>query len=116
SGTPAAEARKVPMRSRSEQLVAHKNDRRVDLSGNVQIDDEQRQMTSENASMFFDANKKVERVEAENKIVLNERPTQRKATGDKATYLVSKRMIYLHGSPATVTSVNGTTSAQNFVM
>jgi LPS export ABC transporter protein LptC/lipopolysaccharide transport protein LptA len=116
SGNPAAEARKVPMRSRSEQLVAHKNDRRVDLSGNVQIDDEQRQMTSENASMFFDANKKIERIEAENKIVLYEQPTQRKATGDKAQYMVAKRMIYLHGSPSTVTSPSGTFSGQDISM
>jgi len=113
SGSPTAEARKVPMKSRSEQLVARKNDRRIDLSGGVQFDDEARQMTSENASMFFDANKKIDRVEADGKVVLNEAPTQRKATGDKATYLVIKKMVYLHGAPATVTSPSGSFSGQN---
>jgi lipopolysaccharide transport protein LptA len=113
SGNPAAEARRVPMKSRSEQLVARKNDRRIDLSGSVQIDDEQRQVSAENASIFFDANKKIDRVEAENKVVLNEAPTQRKATGDKATYHVAKKMVYLHGQPATVTSPSGTFSGQN---
>lgn len=113
SGNAAAEPRKVPMKSRSEQLVAHKNDRRIDLSGNVQIDDEQRQLTSENASLFFDASKKVDHVDATNKVVLNEAPTQRKATGDKATYLVTKKMIYLHGTPATVVSPTGTLNGEN---
>jgi len=113
---PGGEARKTPMKSRSEQLVARKNDRRIDLSGSVQIDDDQRQMTSENATLFFDANKKIDHVEAENKIVLIEQPTQRRATGDKATYLVTKKMIYLHGSPATVTSPTGTFSGQNISM
>ncbi len=109
SGSPAAEARKVPMKSRSEQLVARKAERRIDLSGTVQIDDDQRQLTSDNASMFFDTNKKIERVEAENKIVLTEQPTQRKATGDKAKYLVQTKMVYLHGSPAVVSQPNGNT-------
>jgi len=113
SGNPAAEARKVPMKSRSEQLVARKNERRIDLTGSVQIDDEQRNMTSDAASMFFDANKKIERVEAENKVVLIEQPAQRKFTGDKATYLVTKKMVYMHGSPATVTAPNGTFTGQN---
>ena len=106
----AAEARKTPMKSRSEQLIARKTDRRIDLSGSVQIDDEQRHLASERASLFFDPNKRVERVEAEGKVVLTEEPTQRKAAGDKATYLVTKRLVYIYGSPATVTAPNETIS------
>ena len=116
SGNPAAEARKVPMKSRSETMIAHKNDRRIDLAGNVEIDDEARQMTAENATLYFDANKKVDHVDADGKIVLVEQPTQRRATGDKATYLVQKKMIYLHGNPATVTAPNGSYSGQNITM
>jgi lipopolysaccharide export system protein LptA len=116
TGNPVGEARKSPMKSRSEQLIARKNDRRIDLSGSVQIDDEQRQMTSENASIFFDTNKKIERVEAEKNIVLTEAATQRKATGDKATYLVTKKMIFLRGSPAVVTSPSGSLPGENISM
>ena len=55
-----AEQRKVPMQSKSDVLIAHKGDRRIDLNGNVQIDDgEQRHLSSERASFFFDANKKL---------------------------------------------------------
>jgi lipopolysaccharide export system protein LptA len=114
TGTP--EQRKTPVMSRSDQLMAHKNDRRIELTGGVKIDDEQRHLTSEHATFFFDANRRAERIEAENKVVLLEQPTSRRGTGDKATYLVSKRMIYLNGAPATVTDAKGTMSAENFAI
>ena len=50
---------------------------------------------------------------AVNKVVLLEKPTQRKAVGDKATYLIAKKMVYMHGSPATITSPTGTFSGEN---
>src|SRR5258708_29142325 len=52
--------------------------------------DDQRTMTSEKASFYFDANRKMDHVEAEQKVVLIEQPTGRKGTGDKATYLRSE--------------------------
>lgn len=114
TGTP--DQRKTPVLSRSDQLIAHKNDRRIELTGNVKIDDEQRHLTSEKATLFFDANRRAERIEAENKVVLLEQPIARKGTGEKATYLVAKRMVYLSGAPATVTDAKGTISAENFAI
>lgn len=115
--TGTSEQRKTPVLSRSDHLFAHKNDRRMELVGNVKIDDEQRHLTSEKATFFFDAGRRVERIEAEQKVTLIEQPVQRKGTGDKATYLVSKRQIYLSGSPATMTDVQkGTISAENFLI
>ena len=108
--------RKTPVLSSSDALLAHKNDRKIDLTGNVKIDDEQRHLTAEHATFFFDANRKAERIEAEQKVVLLEQPTSRKGTGDKATYLVAKRLIYLNGSPATVTDAKGTMTAENFAI
>jgi lipopolysaccharide export system protein LptA len=106
-----AEQRKVPMQSKSDTLIAHKGDRRIDLNGNVQIDDgEQRHFTSEHASFFFDANKKMDHIEASEKVVLVEKPTGRRGTGDRVTYNVGRRMIYLTGAPATVTSPQGSNS------
>ncbi|HEV2722065.1 MAG TPA: LptA/OstA family protein, partial [Thermoanaerobaculia bacterium] len=43
------EARKTPMLSRSDTLIAHKNERRAELIGNVKVDDETRHMTGEKA-------------------------------------------------------------------
>jgi lipopolysaccharide export system protein LptA len=114
--TGAPDQRKTPVMSRSDHLLAHKNDRRIELTGAVKIDDEQRHLTSEKATFFFDANRRAERIEAENKVVLLEQPTSRKGTGEKATYLVTKRMIYLNGSPATVTDPKGTMTAENFAI
>ncbi len=112
-----AEARKVPMQSKSDVLIAHKNERRIDLSGNVQIDDgEQRHLSSEHASFFFDANKKMDHIEAQEKIVLVEKATGRRGTGDRATYNVGRRMVYLTGSPATVTAPNGNLSGEMIAM
>lgn len=112
----SGEARKAPMLSHSDTLVAHKNDRRIDLQGNVKIDDETRHMTGDKAAFFFDANKKIEHIEAEQKVVLTDTATSRKATGDKATYYVTRRMVYVSGNPATATAPNGTLQAQNIAI
>lgn len=101
--TSATEQRKTPMQSRSDNLAAHKLERRIDLSGAVKIDDDQRHMTSEKASFFFDASHKMERMEAEEKVTFNDDATGRKGNGDKATYFVTKRLVFLYGSPATLT-------------
>jgi lipopolysaccharide export system protein LptA len=115
SATP--EQRKVPMQSKSDVLIARKLDRRIDLSGSVQIDDgEQRHLSSEKASFFFDANKKMDHIEAQEKVVLVEKATGRRATGDRATYNVSRKMIYLTGSPATVTAPTGEKSSELVIM
>jgi LPS export ABC transporter protein LptC len=108
SANATAEQRKVPMQSKSDVLIAHKGDRRIDLNGNVQIDDgEQRHLTSEHASFFFDANKKMDHIEAQEKIVFVEKATGRRGTGDRVTYNVGRRMIYLTGSPAVVSDPSG---------
>ena len=113
SSSPSAEARKVPMQSTSDVLVARKTDRRIDLTGNVQIDDgEQRHFSSERASFFFDANKKMDHIEAQEKVVLVEKATSRRGTGDRATYNVGRRMVYLTGAPAIVTAPTGTLNGE----
>jgi lipopolysaccharide export system protein LptA len=109
----ATEARKVPMQSTSDVLVARKADRRIDLNGSVQIDDgEGRHFSAEHASFFFDANKKMDHIEALEKVVLVEKATMRRGTGDKATYNVAQRMVYLIGTPAIVTAPTGSLPGQ----
>ena len=100
------------MLTHSDTLVAHKNERRIELTGNVKIDDETRHMTGEKATFFLDASKRIEHIEAEQKVVLIDTATSRKATGDKATYFVNRRMVYVFGNPATATAPNGTLTAQ----
>jgi lipopolysaccharide export system protein LptA len=107
--------RTIPVQSRSDQLVARKGDRRVDLLGNVSIVDTPRTMTSEKAAFFFDDNRKIQRIEAENNVNVAESTTMRKGTGDKAIYQVDKKMIYVNGSPATMTDPSGSIAGQQIV-
>jgi lipopolysaccharide transport protein LptA len=107
-----AEARKTPVQSTSEQLIARKAERRMDLVGKVNIVDESRTMSSEKASFFFDDRNKVQRIEAEEKVNLAESVTKRKGAGDKAIYHVDRKMIYLYGKPATISDPTGNVSGQ----
>lgn len=107
-----AEARKTPVQSSSDQLVARKADRRMDLLGSVNIVDESRTLTSEKAAFFFDDKNKVQRIETEQNVVVNESTMKRKGTGDKAIYHVERKMVYVYGKPATVTDPSGSLSGQ----
>ena len=107
--------RTTPVKSTSDQLIARKNDRRIDLLGNVSIVDTPRTMKSEKAAFFFDDGKKIQRIEAEQNVNVAEATTQRKGTGDKAVYQVDKKMIYVSGSPATMTDPSGSIAGQQIV-
>lgn len=111
-----AQQTQTPIQTRSDHLAAHKNERRIDLLGNVKIDDADRHMTGDKAAFYFDANKKMERIEAENRIVLLEQSAGRKGTGDKAVYFLNRRVIHMSGSPATVTAPTGTLSGQQIAI
>jgi lipopolysaccharide transport protein LptA/LPS export ABC transporter protein LptC len=108
-------ARKTPMQSTSEQLIARRNDRRVELIGKVAIVDETRNLKSEKATLFLDQNRKVERMEAETAVNMAETSTGRKGTGDKAIYHVDKKMIYVFGTPATISDPKGNVAGQQIV-
>jgi LPS export ABC transporter protein LptC/lipopolysaccharide transport protein LptA len=114
--TPGTEQRKTPMLTRSDHFAAHKAERKIELIGSVKIDDDQRHLTAEKATFYFDAARKLERIEAENKIVLLEQPVGRKGTGEKATYFVNRRVVYLIGSPATVSSPNQSVSGDQIAI
>lgn len=102
--------RQTPVTSHSDQLSGRKNDRKLDLIGSVKMDDETREMTADHATFFFDANKKLDHVEADGKVVVTESATGRKGTGDHATYRMATKIAELTGKPATTTAPSGTVS------
>jgi len=109
------EVRRIPLRSKSDQLLARRAEREVELAGSVTIEDESRTLTGEKASLFFDAQRKIDRIEASENVTLLEKAANRKGTGDKAIYHLKQRMAYLHGSPATATDPQGSLSGQQIV-
>lgn len=113
---PSAPGQKVaPVVAKSDQLIARRADRRVDYVGNVIIEDDTRTLKSGQAAFFFDANRKIERIETENQVVVNEKPTARTGSGNRATYHVNRKLIYVFGSPASLTDPQGTVSGEQIV-
>lgn len=110
------EARKTPVKSQSETMNARRADRRIDMIGNVRIEDGPQIVTSQQASFFFDANRRLDRVEAEKDVVVLDRATGRKGSGDTATYHVRQKMVYVNGSPAAVTAPNGNLTGQRIAI
>jgi len=108
--------RKTPVQSRSDQLAGRKNDRRLELTGNVKLDDELRSMTADHATFYFDANKKLDHVDADGKVVVTEPSTGRKGTGDKAVYHMNTKTAELTGKPATTTAPNGSASGEKIAI
>jgi lipopolysaccharide transport protein LptA len=111
----AEPGRRTPVQTTSEQLIAKKLERRIDLLGKVTIIDEGRRLESEKASFFFSEAQKIQRIEAETNVRVNEIPTARKGQGDKAIYHVDKKMIYMYGSPAKMTDPTGTLTGQQML-
>lgn len=111
-----ADARKTPVLSRSDQLVARRNERKLEMSGSVQIEDEARTMNAEHAAFFFDANRKIDHIDAETKVVVVEKPTSRRLAGDKATYFVNKKLVTVNGAPATATGPQGSFSGEQIIL
>jgi lipopolysaccharide transport protein LptA len=109
------EARKTPLQSTSEQLVARRGERRIELIGKVTLIDETRTLKSEKATIFLDENRKIQRMEADTNVSVIETATGRKGTGDKVTYLVDKKMIYLYGKPATMSDPRGSLTGEQVV-
>jgi lipopolysaccharide export system protein LptA len=109
------EARKTPLQSTSEQLVARRGERRIELTGKVTLIDETRTLKSEKATIFLDENRKIQRMEADTNVSVVEAATGRKGTGNTVTYLVDKKMIYLYGKPATMSDPRGSLTGEQVV-
>ncbi len=106
----------VPVIAKANTMVAKKNDRRLELDGAVQIDDGPRQITASKSTFFFDRARKLERIEAVENIVVNERTTSRKGTGTKATYKLAEKTVQLDGDPAVLTDPRGTVKGKKILI
>src|SRR5205823_1248475 len=80
------------------------------------VEDETRTLTSDHATFFFDANKKLDHVDADGKVVVTDSSTGRKGTGDHAIYRMNSKTAELTGKPATTTAPNGTASGEKIAI
>lgn len=109
------EVRKSPLIARGDQLSGRKVNRKLDLIGAVRVEDGSRVLSSDRATFFFDATRKIERVEAESNVVMTEAVTKRKGSGQKAVYQIAKKFLTLTGSPAEMTDPQGSVRGQQIL-
>ncbi len=105
----------APVIASMDVLTAKKQERTAELSGKVRIDELTRTLMADRASLFFTAERKIERVEAYDKVRVEERETGRQGSGEKATYQMATRMLLLDGSPAELTDPRGTIKGEQIV-
>lgn len=105
----------TPVQIRADMLFGRKSARKVDLTGNVKIEDELRRVESEAATIFLGPNQKIERIEALRKLTVTEMATGRKGTGDKALYNLAERTILVDGTPAILTEPRGSLRGNQIV-
>ena len=111
----AGEQRKNPIEARSNVLIARRAERKVDLEGNVKIDDDPRTVAADRATIFLDASRRIERVEASSNVILTDKAAAQKAAGTHLVYRLAEKTLFLDGSPATVTDPRGTLSGKQVV-
>jgi lipopolysaccharide transport protein LptA len=104
-----------PVLTRSDTLTAKRRDKRIDLDGNVRIEDNGRVLQSEKATAFLDARQKIDRIEASGKLTITERATSRKGSGDHALYKLAQKTILVDGNPATMADPKGTIRGSQIV-
>jgi lipopolysaccharide export system protein LptA len=109
--TPGA-ATRTPVVATSEALAAKKAERRVELTGNVRIEEMTRLLTTDKATLLFSAAKRLERVDADGKVRIADRSVGRNGSGEKGVYRVSEQMFYLDGRPAELTDPRGVLRGQ----
>jgi lipopolysaccharide transport protein LptA len=100
-------ASRQPVVATSDGLTYRKNERRIELAGNVRIEEMTRLLTTDKANLEFSAAQKLERVDAEGKVHLTDSSVGRKGNGEKAIYRLNEQVLLLHGKPAELTDPRG---------
>jgi lipopolysaccharide transport protein LptA len=93
--------------ARSDTLTAKKTARQAEFDGNVVIEEPGRVLSSDKTTMYFDKTQKLERIESNGNVTVNETATGRTAKGSQATYRVAQRTLRILGTPAVLTDVKG---------
>lgn len=95
------------IRTSSRTLVARRNDNRIELEGDVTVNEQGRVVQSDEAVVLVDGNGTLRRVEASGNLTLAEAATGRKGAGSRAVYEPGKNTIILDGEPARISDARG---------
>jgi len=93
--------------ARSDTLTAKKAARLAEFDGNVVIEEPGRVLSSDKTTMYFDKAQKLDRIESNGNVTVNETATGRSAKGSQATYRVAQRTLRILGTPAVLTDAKG---------
>lgn len=104
-----------PIKANAATLVARRGERRMELDGDVRIEDQGRVLKTAHATFEFDVQQQLERVEATGDVQVSERATGREGSGTRLLYRVPKQTMVLEGSPATVSDKQGTVKGSEIV-
>lgn len=108
-------AKPTPFQARSEMLTAKKKESRIDLEGNVRVDDESKTLTGQKIALLFGSDKKLDRAEGSGSITVVEKASKRQGSGDSFVYRAKQQMLHLSGSPAVMSDPRGTVKGQQVV-
>lgn len=73
----------------------------ITYTGNVRIDDPQMELTCDVLNIFLTTNKTIQRIMAENRVVILNKQDKSRATGDRAIYIINpnEEFVQLIGNP-----------------
>jgi LPS export ABC transporter protein LptC/lipopolysaccharide transport protein LptA len=94
--------------TKSDSLQAKRADGRIELEGNVVVDDTLRTLGADRAVFFIGADQKIERIETTANVRLEEKVTGRQGKADSMVYHLATRKVLMKGSPAEVGDTEGT--------
>jgi lipopolysaccharide transport protein LptA len=109
------DAAAAPVLLRADAMFGRKSARKIELTGNVHIEDGARKLDSQTAVIHLGENQKIERIEASEKLVISEPAASRKGEGRHAVYDLTKKTIIVDGSPATLTDPRGSVKGERIV-
>lgn len=110
-----SDAAAAPVQLRADSLFGRKSAKKIDLSGNVHIEDGARKLDSQSATIRLGENQKIETIEASEDLVISEPAARRKAEGQRALYDLNRKTIVVDGSPATLTDPQGSVKGERIV-
>lgn len=104
-----------PVRTASDMLIARREARRIDLDGNVTVEESGRLVSSRKAVVLVAEGGGLKRVEGTGDVKMKEVATGREGGGSRVVYQPAEKSILLEGEPARISDVQGEVRGQQIL-